>query len=76
MKKNYNYSNIQIVPQLEVELEVISTVKGSQLRKIENSKCIEFIVLYTFKRMSRPVAQELFFIVFQILVLTPLYPRG
>jgi hypothetical protein len=54
---NYNYSSIQTVPQLEVGLGVISTVKGPQLRKIEDSKCLEFIVLYTFERISRLVAQ-------------------
>jgi hypothetical protein len=38
----------------------------------EDLKCIEFIVLFTFERISRPVAQELFFIIFQIIVLSPL----
>jgi hypothetical protein len=74
-KNNYNDYNIQTVPQLEVGLGVISTVKGPQLRQIEDSKCIEFIVLYTFERISRSVAQELFFFIFQIIVLSLLYPR-
>ena len=64
------------MPQLEVGLGVISTVKGPQLRKNDDSKCIEFIVLYTFERKSRPVAHELFFIIFQIIVLSPLYQKG
>jgi hypothetical protein len=45
------------MPQREVGLGVISTVKGPQLRKIEDSKCIEFILLYTFERISRPVVE-------------------
>jgi hypothetical protein len=57
LKKIYNYSSIQAVPQLEVGLGMVSTDKRPQLRKIEDSKCIEFIVLYTFERISRPVAQ-------------------